>query len=313
MPYSRSRFLGFAVAGTAISVPAIARSQTGPTIRCATVANDGYVEPYYALEQGFFQRAGLNVDVQMFSSGARITDGIVAGALDVGISNPISLANAVDHGLPMSFFAGGVMYNRDAIALCVAPDSPIKTAKDLNRKTIATTALKDSNSLHVQAWVDQNGGDSSTLEFVEIPFSAMAAAVARGTVAAAPIAEPALSVAVRDGMLRVAAHTMDAYGRTFMVGGWMARSDWIANNRELLRKFTDAIYSTARWANSHRDETALIFAKYGKLDLAVVRAMHRSGNAVSLSPAMFQPHLDLGFMYKYLSRHYDASALIAKV
>jgi len=313
MPYSRSWFLGSAGAALAPCFSAPARADTADAIRVGTSAIDGYLEPYYAVDQGFFARAGLNVDIELFSGGARVTTAVAANAIDIGISNPISLANAADHGLPLVLVAAGVLYNRDAIALCVAADGPVKAARDLNGKTVGVTALEDSNTLHVRAWVDQNGGDSTTLQFVEIPFSAMAAAVARGTVAAAPIAEPALTSALRGGTLRVFAHTLDVYGRDYMIGGWIARSDWVNRNRDAVRKFVSAIYATARWANAHPNETAPFLAKYAKMDLATVLTINRSRCAESWSPRMVQPALDLGYKYHFFSRQLAAADLMAKL
>lgn len=94
--------------------------------------------------------------------------------------------------------------------------------------------------------MDENGSDSSTIRLVEIPFSAMAAAVVRGMVAAAPIAEPALSVALAQGGIRVLSLPMDVYGKNFLVGGYFAHRDWIEANRALLRRFVAATYATAR-------------------------------------------------------------------
>jgi NitT/TauT family transport system substrate-binding protein len=309
---SRARTLGLLASALAAGLPARVRSQAEAPIRIGAATNDGYAEPYYGLDQGFFKQAGLNVDVQTISTGSKTTTAIAAGALDVGISNPISVANAVDHGVPVLFFAAAGLYNPPTFALCVEANSPIKTAKDLNGATIATTALDDSNSLHVRAWVDQHGGDSSTLKFVEIPFSAMAAAVSRGTVAAAPIAEPNVSAATSSGELRVVAHTMDVYGRNFMVGGWVAHKDWLANVA-LARRFATCIYTIAHWANAHRDETMVILAKYAKLDPATIRGMARTPYAEFLTPGMFQSYLDLGYKYHYVAHRLNASDLMAKL
>ena len=311
MPTARSRFLGMSAAALATAVPRPSRADDAP-LRIGTSAIDGYLEPYYAVDHGFFARAGLAADVQLFSGGARVTTALAANAIDIGISNPISLANAVDHGLGMAFIAAGVLYNRDAIALCVASDSPVVAAKDLNGKTIGATALEDSNTLHVRAWIDRNGGDSTTVQFVELPFSAMAAAIARGTVAAAPIAEPALTPALRAGNVRIFAHTLDVYGRNYLIGGWIARTDWVSRNTAAARKFAGAIYATARWANTHPGETAPYVARYAKIDLATVMSMNRSTCAEAWTPQLVQPALDLGYRYGLFHRRLTADDLLAK-
>jgi NitT/TauT family transport system substrate-binding protein len=284
-------------------------AQSAP-LRLGSTANDSYAEPFYADDQGLFRRAGLNVTVEAFPSGAAVTTALAGNAIDVGITNPISLANAVEHGLAFQFFAVAATYNREELALCVASDSPFRTAKDLDGKTIATTAVKDSNSLHVVAWIDGNGGDSSTVSLVEMPFSAMAPAVRRGTVAAAPIAEPALSQARKAGGIRVLGHPMDVYGKNFMVGGYFARTEYVAANLPLIRRLTAAIYATARWANDHPDESAAILAKYSRMDPDAVRTMNRAPYGTALRPGMLQPYLDLGFKYGYVKRHFTATELI---
>jgi NitT/TauT family transport system substrate-binding protein len=309
MRFARSTFL--ALAAAALAEPATAEAQS-QLIRIGTTPNDSYAEPLYAKDEGFFEAAGLNCDVQDFSNGAGVTTALGGNALDVGITNGISLANAVEHGVPFQFFAAAGTYNREEVALVVAPDSPYREAKDLNGKTFGTSAVKDANSLHIVAWMDENGGDSSSIQLVEVPFSAMAASLKRGTIAAAPMAEPALTEAKAQG-LRVIGHPMDVYGEHFMVGGWFARSDYINANRALLRRLTAAIYTTARWANAHPDESAAILAKYSKIDLEMVKKMNRAPYGLTLTPNMLQPYLDLGYKYKFLGKQLKATDLIAKL
>jgi NitT/TauT family transport system substrate-binding protein len=285
-----------------ITLGASANAQTPPAslIRIGSTPNDSYAEPFYAEDRGFFARDGLNATVEPFATGAGVTAALAGNAIDVGITNPISLANAYEHGVPFVFFA-------------VAADSPIQQAKDLNGKTVGTTAIRDSNSLHVVAWIDQNGGDSSTVHLVELPFSAMAPALKRGTVAAVPIAEPTLSAVLKEGGVRIIGHPMDVYGKHFMVGGWFARPDYLVANAALMRRLRATIYSTAVWANAHPDESAVSLAKYAKLDPEVVRTMNRSPYGTALTPDMLQPYLDLGYKYKYIGRQLKATDLIVKL
>jgi NitT/TauT family transport system substrate-binding protein len=311
--HARSSFLAMIAAQIALGAAANAQTAPGPLIRIGSTPNDSYAEPFYAEDRGFFTRDGLNVTVEPFATGAGVTAALAGNAIDVGITNAISLANAYEHGVPFVFFAVAATYNPAEVALCVAADSPIQTAKDLNGKTIGTTAIRDSNSLHVVAWIDQNGGDSSTVHLVELPFSAMAPALKRGTVAAVPIAEPTLSTVMKEGGVRIIGHPMDVYGKHFMVGGWFARPDYLAANVALMRRLRTTIYSTAVWANAHPDESAVSLAKYAKLDPEAVRTMNRSPYGTALTPDMIQPYLDLGYKYKYIGRQLKATDLIAKL
>lgn len=308
----RARFLTLLGVSGAAAVTRPAIAQVAP-LRLGTTPNDSYAEPFYAQDQGFYTRAGLDVQVQAFPNGAGVTTALTGNAIDVGITNPVSLANAVEHGLPLAFFAVAALYNREEVGLCVPADSPIRSAKDLEGKTVGTTAIRDTNSLTIVAWIDQNGGDSTKVQLVEIPFSAMAAAIRRGTVAAGSIAEPALSVALAQGGVRILAHHQDVYGKNFMIGGYFGQRPWLEANRPLLQRFVAATYATARWANTHPDESAAILANVAKMDPAIVAHMHRAPYGDAFGPQLFQTYLDFGYKYKYIGRHFEASELIVQV
>jgi NitT/TauT family transport system substrate-binding protein len=309
----RHRFLGTTAAALALARPDRALAQSIP-LRVASTASDSYAEGLYAADQGLFTKAGLNVDLQILGSGAAITTAVAAGAVDIGITNPLPLIEAVEHGIPFVYICAGALINFDEGSLCVSPDSPIRTGKDFDGKTIATSSLADINVVAIKAWIDKSGGDSSKARFVEIPFAQMGASLQRGVVDAAPIVEPALSVAKRAGSVRVLLPPMyGVFGPNFMIGGWFCRSDWLQTHRDAARRFVAAIYDTARWANAHGDESAAILAKYAKVDPQVLKTMSRAPYATSLTPSMLQNVLDLAYQYKAVAKRVAPADVIAKV
>ncbi len=314
MQHSRARFLAAASGSIALGIPLAAHAQNAAMLRIASTASDSYAEALYATDQGIFKAHGLNTDLQILTSGAAIVAAVAAGAVDIGITNVLPLVAAVQHGVPFLYLCPGGLINQDEIGLCVIADSPIRTGKDLEGKTVATSSLNDINVVAIRAWTDQQGGDSSKVRIVEMPFAQMGIAVRRGTIDAAPIAEPALSVAKKDGGLRILLPPIySVYGNNFMVGGWFATADWIQKNRATARRFIAAIYDTARWANSHPDESSAILAKYAKLDPATVKNMSRAPYGTTFTPNMIQSVLDLAYKYKAVDRQYKAAELIARV
>jgi NitT/TauT family transport system substrate-binding protein len=312
MKASRAQFVSAAAALAA--APAMATAQAGPVLRIASTASDAYAGALYAHDAGFFDRAGLNTDVQVLASGAAITSAVAAKAVDIGITNALPLVAAVQRGVPFRYFCSGGLVNLDEFGMCVKPDSPIKDWKDLAGKTVAVSSLNDVAVIAMRALVDQQGADSSTVRLVEMPFSEMAGAISRGVVAAGPIAEPALSAAKKQGTVRVLLPAIfSVYGPRFMIGGWFATDDWIAANRAVARRFANAIYAAASWANTHTAEASVILSKYSKIDLATVEAMHRSPLGTSLTPDMLQPVIDFAYKYKAIDRPMKATDLIVKV
>jgi len=294
--------------------PVVASAQASKPLRVAGNTGDAYAESVYAHDRGFFEKAGLNVDLSILAGGSIIAASVASGDLDIGVSNIIPIALAYLRGIPFSFFCSGGMYDPDAAALCVANDGPIKTAKDLEGQTVASSSLTDLNTLAIRTWVDQNGGDSTKIRFVEVPSPEMQSALLRGTVSAAPIFEPFLTVARNAGGIRLLApHMYGVFGRSFMICGYFARSDWLVANAAVARRFASVIYSTGNWAGTHHADTAAILARVGKLDPNLASGMSRAPYGKVLVPAMLQSTLDLAYKYKILSRRLGANEIITQI
>jgi ABC-type nitrate/sulfonate/bicarbonate transport system substrate-binding protein len=103
----------------------------------------------------------------------------------------------------------------------------------------------------------------------------------------------------------------DAVAKKFVISDWFATRSWLSANPAAVTRLIEVIYQTARWANSHRDESAPILAKYTKIDLDVIRKMRRVSYATSFQPQLIQPVLDTALTYGGLPRQIEASELIA--
>jgi NitT/TauT family transport system substrate-binding protein len=298
----------------ALAFPAPAREQTQPVIRLGIGLGDSSAEGYYAQEAGFFKRAGLRVDIMRFRSGSTIATGVAAGNIDVGISSIPVLGQRIIAGEQLVVIAGGAVYSpQNAFsALCVASSSPFHTAADFVGKTIAIPVLGDQSYLGTLAWLEQSHVDTSKVHFIAIPYTEMAAGIENHLADAAFLTEPWLSLAVRTGKFRVLAREYDVMGPQFLIGVWFTKSKWYDDHRDLARRFVQVIYETARWANTHHDQTAVLLARFSKIDVQTILAMKRAPFATSLDPALLQPSLDLAFRYHAIDRALNASALITK-
>jgi NitT/TauT family transport system substrate-binding protein len=297
-------------------MPSLVRADATPTIRMATAPNDSAAEIYYAADMGFFKRAGLNIELSTLTNGAAISQAVAGGAIDIGGTNTVGLATAISKGVPFTALAGGGIYRSNAptTALCVAKSSSYKTAKDLEGKVVSVPALHDMTYAGAYSWFEQNGADVTKIRFIEIPFPEAAAALERGTVDAAMMAEPALSASQHAGA-RFFAPALDGIAKTFMLTMWFASSDWAKKNPELFTKVQAAIYDAGRWANERKnqDRSGDILSTYTKMNRDTIRTITRSSYASSLDAKLIQPVLDAGLRFKFLDRAMSASELGAKV
>ncbi len=186
-----------------------------------------------------------------------------------------------------------------------------KKAPDFEGQTVAVVTLVSISSTGVKAWFAKGGADLTKIRFIEMPFPEMAAAISRGSVAGAFLAEPALSAATD---LVVLADTYAAIGNSFLISNWFTTRDWLARNPEPAKRLVATIYESARWANAHHDLTAPILVKYAKLEPERVHAMRRCPYATaSLLAAQLQPVLDAAARYKTIEHPANAADLIARV
>lgn len=310
---TRPRALALLAAAPAVAYARPVRAQSAK-LRLAVVPTDSYGEPYYGLDGGFFAKAGLDVELQTFTTGGAITNAMAGGALDVGLADPIQVADAFNRDVPFGFFAGGMLYSTDnpTTELCIAKNGAVKSVRDLAGQTLGVFGLGSMPEFSTRAWLKANGVDPAGVKFVEIPPSAMVPAIARGTVLAGIVSEPALSSAEASGVVPFA-KVYDNCAKTFYINSWFANRTWIGQNIDTVRKLVAAIYDTARWANTHHPETLAILAKYGKLDVSKASNMHRAICDVTLDPKKLQPPLEIAWKFNALRKKLTAADLIVKV
>lgn len=307
---SRQAFLASLPIVAATMAPLRAQS---PSVRVSIAPVESAMEPYYAADMGFFAKAGLDVQITPVTSGAASITGVVTGALDVGISTVPQLASAVLRGVSLQYIAGAAIWDSSApfAGMVVAKDSPIRTARDFEGKTIAILALHDGTHLVAMAYLVKNGADPSKVSFIETPFSTMLPAVSSGRVAGALSASPFMPGPNDD--TRVLATAYDTLGDRYLALGFFSTAEWIKANAPVARRFAATMYETARWANtkSNQPRAAEIFEKYAKVPQATIQRMVRATFAERLEPAMIDPYLDWAFRVKFHERRVRPQEMIA--
>jgi NitT/TauT family transport system substrate-binding protein len=222
-----------ALGASVIAARAIpARAQALPTLRLGVIPTDAYAEALYAQDLGYFQRAGLNVELQMFTAGSAASAAIIGGQLDISVTTPLLLAEAMLRGVPFVIVASGSTNTQRApgMLLCVAKDGPIRSARDLEGKTVALNTLRTLLHLALIAYLTKNNVDPAKVQTTEMTFSQMAAAIERGNIQAATLSEPFLAAALKGGSVRVLADPMAAVAPTFVQAAWFCTAPYAQRN-----------------------------------------------------------------------------------
>jgi NitT/TauT family transport system substrate-binding protein len=314
-PPSRSRFLTATAAAVAAAAPAArARAQTAAPLRVALIPSDFAGCAYYAQQLGYFSGAGLDVSLLPISNGSAIQAALVSGAIDIGYSNVVAVAAAHDRGVPFDFVcASGVQTPQNDISglLVVASASSIRSARDLEGKSIAVSGINEIATLSVRDWMDANGGDSSKARFLELPFPAMADAVRSGRVDAASTTRALAPDAGTTGSaLRLLVNTFNTVAPRWTTSAWIATPEWIAGHRPLLTTFVAAMRKTATWANAHHPESARILAAALSKTPGEIQAIQRVPYITHLTPELLQPSIDLAARYNVIKAPFRADEIL---
>ena len=271
---------------------------------------------FVAMEKGFFKAEGLELETVPMAGGAVIVQGVTSGDLQFGWTNVISLYQARVEGFDFKLIAGGatnVRGSNETHAILVGKDSPIKAAKDLTGKTVAVNTLNNIVHLMAMAWVDKNGGNSSKIKFVEIPFPQMAPALVAGKVDAISVQEPFAAAAARQPDIRVLANPWGDVAAKFLIASWFASDKWVQKNREVAQAFVRAINRGIDAIHADPEGARAAMIKWAGLSPDMVGKIGLPLFEKKLSAKDLQATIDLTVKYKLITRPVKAQEVISEL
>ncbi|MBX3196095.1 MAG: ABC transporter substrate-binding protein [Microbacteriaceae bacterium] len=222
---------------------------------------------YLAVQEGFFADHGLDVTIETAAGGAAIVPALVAGDYQFGFSNTLSLMIAREKNIPVKIVSPAVASTsdseRDFGAVIVKGDSPIHVTADLAGKTVSSNTLGNINTVVVRKIVDEAGGDSSTIEFVEVAFPDAIAAVENGQVDAAFVVEPFVTSAIEAGD-RVVSYAYADFDPNLDIAAYFTLDDYASANPEVVEAFTAAMKDALDFAQTNPDAVREIIGTYTK-------------------------------------------------
>lgn len=226
-------------------------------------------------EEGIFAKHGLDLELQTATGGAAIVPGVVSGDYDFAFSNLVSIMVAQDKGIDLQVVANGVTAadgEEDFGAVMVKDDSPIQSAQDLEGKTVSVNNLSNIGDVTIKNAIKADGGDPSSVDFMEIGFPDAPAALESGQVDAAWVLEPFLTSVLDQGG-RVVAYNHTAMDPELDIAAYFTSAQTAEKDPELVQKFTDAMNESLEFAQANPDKVREIVGTYTSIDDATREKM----------------------------------------
>jgi NitT/TauT family transport system substrate-binding protein len=296
-----------------LAAPDMAYAQTLRTLRALTVPTDAAKQVLYAQQAGLLRKRGFQVEIGTLTNGAATFSAVVGGSAEFAAGSLFPVFQAYSRGVPVRIVAPITIYDTNHCDqwLVVRKDSPIQTARDLNGKIAGGDAPNDIGTASVRVWMDQHGGDGSSLHLAELSPREQMAAIDQGRIDTAALKPPYLTAAMQSGRFRVIGKPLDAVAPRFLFSCWIATTDYIASNPDAVKAFVDALTEAAHYTNAHQADTVDMVAKFSGQDRAVVAAGVRSIIGESITLADVQRPLDFAYKYGVVDKQYDARVMLS--
>jgi NitT/TauT family transport system substrate-binding protein len=302
-----------AACGGSTNTPTTGPQSSGPAdkVKAGVIAIVDVAPIYLGKQQGFFAKHNIDLTMETAQSGAAIVPAVLSGQYQFGFSNVVSLMLAQSRNVPIKVVSNGNNATADPKADfggLVVKDPAIVSAKDLAGKKVATNALKNIVDTTVKNIVQKDGGDPSKVNFVELAFPDMAAALEAGNVQGIFVVEPFLSAAKAKGWKVIGSYADVA--PNLCVALYFTSKDLIAKNPDLVKRFSDAMHESLAYADANPDAVRGVLSSYTQLSEAQRKTLTLPKWPSEINKDSIAKLGDLAVTYGLLTAKPDLGALL---
>ncbi len=262
------------------------RTKEEKPIKVGMILALGTITPKIAEFKGSFEQAGLNVEIIVYPDGPTLMEAFSGEEIQIALLGIVPSTKWFASGIDLKVVAGA---NGGGHVLIARADSGIETVNDLKGKSVCTprigsvthtlystllTKVVANPPLDWQKDIDTRVGiapaDMPQLVFVSKEFDAMM--TWEPFASQAEINYPGKYVIVFD----VAQWWRENHeGRIYPVNVVVARTSFIENHPDLLRKFLEVYIDTVDWINENPKEANELIAQIMNLDVSIVESARR--------------------------------------
>ncbi len=283
------------------------------TLRVGVIPIADVAPLYLGMEKGFFEERQLTLEPQLAEGGAAITPAVVSGDFQIGFSNTISLLIAASRDLPVEIISQGVLAGQtpeEAWAdLLVPKDGPVQEPQDLEGRTIAVNTLNNICEVTIKASLEEMGVDVATLQFTEVPFPDMNAALDAGRVDGACVVEPFVTQGTSGNAMGIDPFYVNT-APNLTVATYFTSTSYAQENPEVVDRFVEAMNESLEYAQSNPDEVRDVLQDYTEIPPEVANEITLPVWRADLNVPTIERLSELSLKYGLIEEQPDLEELI---
>lgn len=283
---------------TAIRVAALPIAETGAL--------------WAAIDEGIFEDHGLDVEVVPAQGGAQAIPALLSGDIDFAIGQPMGPIRAAlqDLGVVIiSNYASSLADGTDVNSVVALGDSGITGPADLAGKRVSVNSIGAAGDLTIRKAVDDAGGDSSTIEFVEVGFPDVKAQLEAGNIDAGWVPDPFRGQIVSGGGVDVVSpYQATIPGLTVLTN--FTTQEKIDSEPDIVSAYAAAMAEAQAFATDNEDAVRAAIVTHLEIPEAAAAAITLPNFTPDLDDAGIDKLAALAVEYKYIDAEPDLEKLI---
>ncbi|MFG6403012.1 MULTISPECIES: ABC transporter substrate-binding protein [unclassified Microbacterium] len=265
-----------------------------------------------AIDAGIFEEHGLNVEVVPAQGGAQAIPALLSGDIDFAIGQPMGpiRASLQDLGVVIfSNYASSLPEGTDVNSVVALADSGISSPADLAGKRVSVNSIGAAGDLTIRKAVDDAGGDSSTIEFIEVGFPDVQAQLEAGNIDAGWVPDPFRGLIVSGGGVDVISpYQATIPGLTVLTN--FTTAEKMESDPDLVTDYAAAMAEALDWATDNEDAVRAAIVTNLEIPEAAAAAITLPNFTSDLSDAGIEDLGALAVEYAYIDAEPDYSTLI---
>jgi NitT/TauT family transport system substrate-binding protein len=226
------------------------------TVRLSEVVRSIFYAPQYvALSQGFFEDEGLHIELSTAGGADKGAAALVSGSVDIGFFGPEAAVYLYQQGAKDYAVGFAQLTAMDGSFLMARHPTANFRWEDLRGKTVVGARIGGVPQMVLEWILRQHGIDPAKdlTMITHLAFSAAPGAFQAGTGDYIAQFEPTLSAMEAEGIGKIVASLgVDGGPITYTV--YHARKSYFTENRDILERFTRALYKGMQWVETHTIE-----------------------------------------------------------